>query len=456
MRAVSTRISPPTSRRNCTSPRGVDVAAHGVGDVGVEVVLGGAGLEVPGRLLAVDGPPGEDGTRVAEGGGALTGLVEHRVAEPEQVAGDPRLGVGEERQHVHLAVPEVVAVVPPAAEPLGGNPGPLRAPGRLGQLEQVPADGLLERDGVVSGRDLHVGPVPERVEVLPLGPAQPLVAALHDPVERPVAATDQLRGRHAAGGLVGHELVDPDGFTGTGLGGDGEGRQVVVDLHVDVVQAGGLHDVVDAHPERHLRVRRLVAERDAGARRLGQTPLEHPVAEDPPQPRIGDGAGRHLVLGRRVLPVEDLGVDHDRGVVVDGDLVADRGDVAVLERHEPLGAHVDVLAGRGRPQDVPAQRAGPHVQDPLVAGEACRGQVERLVVDVELQDGGVGDVDEGLAEARQAVGLLGVDDRPRLVEAAHERPGRRRPAAPPRGCPAGRGSRWPGRTGSRCGRGSPR
>ena len=46
-----------------------------------------------------------------------------------------------------------------------------------------------------------------------------------------------------------------------------------------------------------------------------------------------------------------------------------------------------------------------------------RRQEERLVVDVQADDLGVRHVDDGLTQLREAVGLLAVDDGPRLVEA---------------------------------------
>src|SRR5581483_1634385 len=48
---------------------GVHVADDGAGDVGVDVVGGGAGRPVGGALLAGDRPLGEGGATVAEAGG---------------------------------------------------------------------------------------------------------------------------------------------------------------------------------------------------------------------------------------------------------------------------------------------------------------------------------------------------------------------------------------------------
>ena len=67
------------------------------------------------------------------------------------------------------------------------------------------------------------------------------------------------------------------------------------------------------------------------------------------------------------------------------------------------------------------------VEDTSVLRRPCRRQVQRLVVDVELQHGGVRHVDDRLPGARQAVRRLGVRHRPGLVETGDERarrPGR--------------------------------
>ena len=73
--------------------------------------------------------------------------------------------------------------------------------------------------------------------------------------------------------------------------------------------------------------------------------------------------------------------------------------------------------------------AGAHVEDPGVLADPGGRQEQRLVVDEQLEHRGVGDVDHRLADPSQAVGLLGVHDRPGLVEPADERArAQRRPA----------------------------
>ena len=129
----------------------VGVAHDRVCDIGVDVILGGALLEIGRGLLAVDGPPREQRAPLAHLGRPLPGAAEHAVPEPQQVPGDPGLGVGQERQHVDLGVPEVVALVGLPGQPLGGNAGLLGPPGCLRDLEQVPPDRLLVPHRVLPG-----------------------------------------------------------------------------------------------------------------------------------------------------------------------------------------------------------------------------------------------------------------------------------------------------------------
>ena len=70
--------------------------------------------------------------------------------------------------------------------------------------------------------------------------------------------------------------------------------------------------------------------------------------------------------------------------------------------------------------DLAAQHPVAEVERALVGLQVGHRQQHRLVVDVELHRLVVGDVDDGLTDPREAERLLGVTDRPRLVEAVHE------------------------------------
>ena len=120
------------------------VLVHRVGDVGVDVVLRGAG-RVPRRgLLAVDRAPRIERARVADLLGAAARRAEHPDAEVERLPGPLGVRVDEERQDVDLGVPEVVALVAVAGHALGRHAEALAARRGLQQLEEVEAHGLLE------------------------------------------------------------------------------------------------------------------------------------------------------------------------------------------------------------------------------------------------------------------------------------------------------------------------
>ena len=138
---------------------GGDVAAHGVGDVGVDVERRGAGRPVARALLAADRPPRERRAREPELLGALVGQRQDRLPPAQRVGRRLR---GEEREHrqaERLGVPERVPVVALAGEALGADRAALGAGAGLQHVEDREPDGLLQLGVAV---DLDVGGGPER------------------------------------------------------------------------------------------------------------------------------------------------------------------------------------------------------------------------------------------------------------------------------------------------------
>ena len=78
-------------------------------------------------------------------------------------------------------------------------------------------------------------------------------------------------------------------------------------------------------------------------------------------------------------------------------------------------------AARGAPQEVAAQHAFAKVDPALVFEQVARGDVERFIVHVQLDDGRIGGVDDRLAGFRESEGVFGVLDGPGFVEAVEER-----------------------------------
>ena len=138
---------------------------------------------------------------------------------------------------------------------------------------------------------------------------------------------------------------------------------------------------------------------------LGQRMLQHRA-----EPGIA-AQGRQLLVG------EQLGLHRDpRRAVQRLHLVADRGDRALGERHQPGARDPDPPAGRRHPFGLAAERARAEVEHALVRAQLAVADVERLIVDEQPDQLAVGDVDDGLPGLRQAVRRLGVGQRPYLVE----------------------------------------
>ena len=206
---------------------------------------------------------------------------------------------------------------------------------------------------------------------------------------------------------------------------DGLG-EVFADGRLDVVIGRGVDDVAGRARQRHPAVRAPVAEDGAALLGAVQARLEHAVVELAHLARIvgvPEGVHRDVVLVLAVLAVEHLRGHDDRGRAVEHrELEREHGQVAVGQRHEALGADAHPLAGRRPPHQVAGEDAVAEVERPLVGLEVGVRQQQRLVVDVQLHQLGVGDVDDGLAELGEAERVLGVVDAPRLVEAVDVRP----------------------------------
>jgi hypothetical protein len=184
--------------------------------------------------------------------------------------------------------------------------------------------------------------------------------------------------------------------------------------------------VVRRHAERHATFRAPVAELDPSELVVAvvQHRLEHPA--DHPfglawVDALAHRLGGDVVLVLAVLAVEDLRRDRDRrGIVEHRDLQRHHREVPLGEGDHPGGTKAHPLAGRCAPENVAVVHAGAEVDGALVLQQVGDREQQRLVVDVDAHRLGVGGVHDGLAHAREPVGLLGVLDGPRLVEAVDE------------------------------------
>src|SRR6476659_5780420 len=182
---------------------GRDVFAQGVRDVGVDVVLRRAGRVIGRCLLTVDRTPREERTALGKLLRAPAHRTKHVVTETQLAARHLRRGVGEERNHEDLGIPEVVPAVAGAGHTLGGHSRLLGARRSLGHLEKIPANRLLQSWLAVHN---NVGTLPEPGQPLPLSGKFWFDAVLVHPIKSPPAAINELPGRHSSRRVVGTDL----------------------------------------------------------------------------------------------------------------------------------------------------------------------------------------------------------------------------------------------------------
>ena len=279
----------------------VGVAHDRVRDIGVDVILGGALLEIGRSLLAVDGPPREQRPSLAHLGRPLPRAAEHAVPEPQQVPGDPGLGVGQERQDVDLGIPEVVALIGLPGQPLRRDSGPFGAPGRLRDLVEIPPDRLLLPHRIEPGLHPHIGAVPEPVQIRALSRGEHVEPVPDRAVQGPAAPVDELGDRDAARALVGRVLGDPDRDARHRIGREEYLARLIVEGPRRLGRARRVDHVVNADAERHPAAGCLVAQQDALPGQLGSPHVEHPVRQHGRQagisrPVLGQVIGRPGVL----------------------------------------------------------------------------------------------------------------------------------------------------------------
>ena len=218
--------------------------------------------------------------------------------------------------------------------------------------------------------------------------------------------------------MIGRVFGDLDRHAGLRVHRDHELAEIGSWRDRDRVIVVRFDHMIHSEAERHRAVRRSIAEDQSVVLGLDHICVEDAVGEHLCESRVERTVGSVRVA---VLMIDDLRRDHDRrGMIDEHDLVRGGQDVARLERHQSPGANAHVLSRRGRPQQVSSQRSVSHVERAFVLGHSGHRKIERLVVHVELEDGGIGHVDDRLSCAGEPERVFGVDDRPRLVEAVHE------------------------------------
>jgi hypothetical protein len=100
------------------------------------------------------------------------------------------------------------------------------------------------------------------------------------------------------------------------------------------------------------------------------------------------------------------------------ELVLDRRELPMTERHQPPRPQPHLVAARRAPAQRPRQQPGAQVQHPLVRDDRAGPHVQRLTLDDKPDPRTVSHIHQHLVEVRIAEPAVGVRDRPRLEEAA--------------------------------------
>ena len=312
------------------------VADDRVGHVSVDVDGRRAGRPVARALLAADGAPGEGSARQPQQPSPLPGQRKRRVP-PAQLVGDGLGGrVGEHREHEGLGVPERVAVVTRAGQSLRGHGSLLSPRGRLQDVEEGEADGLLQL-GV--SLEVDVGAAPEVVEVRALFREQAVPARQQGGGQRSLDLVPESRRGALFGPAVGQELDEAQALARLELGRDGHAPQVPVAVCRGLRAGWALHDVV--HPGGE-------TERAGG----GGVDEHHPLVVVLEVLRLEGGGRRRTGArvsggGRDRLVADQLGLDDHRGPAAQGlHLVQDRGHRPLREGDEAGGGDSHAAPGR--------------------------------------------------------------------------------------------------------------
>ena len=275
-------------------------------------------------------------------------------------------------------------------------------------MEEPEPDRLLN---VGVALDLDVGAVPELVQVGALRLQQTHPPAVACAGDRPGGLVAQGGTGAQARPPVRQVLDDAQLLPGSQPADDRGAAPVLASVACDLdasgdldlmVHRGGHHQSARPGPMHEQRTALMVLVMHGLQRAL--------------QRRRHPRVGRHR---RLVLIGDELGLHcHADELVERGDHVLDGGHAALGQRHQARGRQPYLLAGGRAPLRAAVQRAGPHVDNPLVFEQFAVPDVERFVVDQQAHDLAVGDVDDGLAVLGVAVPGLGVGQRSGLVERA--------------------------------------
>ena len=400
-------------------PGDLTVLPEGVRDVGVDVILRGSRRVVGRSLFTVDGAPREQRSLLAEHLGTFPGLWQQTDPVAQGVACDPGGRVGQEGYQVDLGVPEIVSLITGTGHPFGGDSELIRASRCLGQLEQTPADGLLNA-GLATHLNVRVGP--EVVEPGALSLEERIETPLPHAIEGAAAAVVQLRDGHPSRGVVGDRLADDDRHSLARLDAVDLLGLILLDAGDHLVGVRGLESVFRGYAQRHVGIGGLVSERHSLVVVPLTARLQHSTVEFARAPWVETLLVLRLaVVVETILSVDHLGAEHDRRIALHhGQFDFEQRQVPIGEADHATGTQFHPLARRSSPHQVTGQASRAEVKSAFVVVQVGLPKGEGLVVDVDLDELRIGYVHDGLPRTRESEGLLGVLDGPGLVETVDE------------------------------------
>ena len=235
------------------------------------------------------------------------------------------------------------------------------------------------------------------------------------PIEGPLGTPAELFSGSSLRRVIDHVFAEADRLPRPGLDGKGHLAEVRAVDRLAAMRERAFQRAFGRACEGQAAVLGRMAQHDAASFGISGARVEHAIGKGPRQPRIvGAGAGARLRQ-------RHLRSDHDGGIrVEERHAIGDRRHVPVGEGDQPPRSDQHLLAGRRLPEDLAVERAGLHVEPPVVIQELGLGQPKRLVVDEELDDLAVGHIADGLAGPREAEGVFAVNDRPGFMETVDE------------------------------------
>ncbi|MPM65011.1 hypothetical protein SDC9_111903 [bioreactor metagenome] len=303
-------------------------------------------------------------------------------AETQRIARLLGAGQGQEGHHVHLAVPEVVALVTVPGQALRGNARTIGSGSRLCELEDAPPDRLLNSRG---GTHRDIAVFPERRQPLALRLVVAVEAAFADSVKCAPHPVAEFTHGHASRGVIGDSLRDHNrlalfGRDPVDLPALILGRVVQLGVHI-----AGFDPMIGADGQRHSRIRDPISQDHPTRAVPAHLRSQHPMIKPRVLARIRiRTCGLTTCVIVEIFFVDDLGRNDDRRIAFQQpNLVGHQRQVTLGEAHHPGRTDLHPFARRCAPDQFAAQHPLTEIDPPLIGLQIGNAQQQRLIVHVE-------------------------------------------------------------------------